>query len=585
MTSSPEPVDRIGTLFGGRYLLGGLLGVGGSATVYEAEDTAGRDEYGRPLRVAVKVLHPHLCASPSFRSAFLREAEKAGRLRHRNIASIWTSGVHDAGGMLMAWIALELVPGPTLTDWVTANGPLSASDALTVVDGLLSGLGEAHAAGIVHRDICPGNVILHDAVVGEPLTARMVKIVDFGLADLSGRSTVGADLLLAVSGDLASTGHGVVGSLNYLSPEQARGLPVAATGDLYQAGAVLYFLLTGQPPFPRSTADQVLQAHLSAPPPVPSALAPAARGLDRIMIQALAKEPANRFQTASEFQLALDASEISVPENPWKHVATNDQRSYQRTRVLLAPAPADPHRLAVGPAVPGSLDYLNPATKTTGDTPRPSRSPAGTPAMAVAAIAIAAVVLAAVFSAFSGTGVAARPAVVTTATEVTASPSAAPSSTASSSATAMVVVPTLYGKLGTAERLLHQAGLVLGQVTRTNSAEAAGTVLGQSPAAGAPVASGFAVNLLLASGKNSVPAVSGSTVAAATARLESAGFKVTTDFATDDLSVEVTGSEPSAGTVLRVGVTVNLVVAESSTPMASSPSPTVTASTAPSATP
>lgn len=283
-------------LVGGRYLLGELLGTGGTGSVFAAAD---QGEGGAP--VAVKLLHPHLCADAASRAAFLREAEHAIALRHRNIVRVHAAGLHDAAGITMPWIALDLLHGPTLRDHVEHTGPLPVGDAIAVGIGILDGLEAAHAAGIVHRDISPHNVILHHPgtplTAGAVLSAGMVRIVDFGLADLTGRTTLGSDVLLAGPADAAdpaaqpAAARGVVGNAAFMSPEQAQGRPVRSVSDLYQVGAVLHYALTGQPPFPRATTAQVLDAHIAAPPPVPSALAPAARPLDRIVTRALAKTP------------------------------------------------------------------------------------------------------------------------------------------------------------------------------------------------------------------------------------------------------------------------------------------------------
>jgi serine/threonine-protein kinase len=559
---SSDPTERLGALFGGRYRLRGLLGVGGSAAVYEADDLQDEVVDG-PARVAVKILHPHLCATQESRAAFLREAQRAGQLRHPNIVAVRASGLHDAGGMTMAWIALDFVDGPTLAEWVEEAGPLPPAAAVSVVRGVLAGLAAAHAVGLVHRDVSPRNVILEGAGVprSRSLAPEMARILDFGLADLAGRTTVGTDVLLSDGEDSAVAG--VVGNPEYISPEQARGRAVSSAGDLYQVGALLYFLLTGQAPFPRASAAQVLEAHITAPPPVPSALVSSSRPLDRVVTRAMAKEPEDRFPDAATFTEALDAAIARVGLT---HLGARAVGTYDPTRVMAAGA---------RPELPGStraqLYGIPEGIPAEPATPRPSSVPAGRPAvepprrntagiLAVAAIVF--VALLAVGSTFAAPALSARPV-----------PSGLPSSAAPSSATptptptptkpglsAEVTIPTLHGKLAAADRTLRLAGLALGRVTRTDSAEPAETVLGQAPDAGHVVARGTRVDIEVASGANAVPPTSGQSAAAAMAALQSAGFTAAANLAVVDATAPVLRSEPAEGTVLRLGVTVTVIL-------------------------
>ncbi len=556
--SSGQP-GSLGTLFGGRYRLRGLLGVGGSASVYEADDLAQSSPEG-PAPVAVKVLHPHLCATQEARSAFLREAQRAGQLRHPNIVAVRGSGLHDGAGVIMAWIALDYAEGPTLAEWVEAAGPLPPVAAVAVVRGVLAGLAEAHKAGLVHRDVSPRNVILEGAGAPGPrdLEPAMVRILDFGLADLSGRTTVGTDLLLSDGDDGAVAG--VVGNPEFISPEQARGRAVTAAGDLYQTGALLYFLLTGQAPYPRATAAQVLEAHITAPPPVPSALVVAARPLDRVVTRAMAKEPEDRFPDAAGFAEALVGALSRVG---FTQVHGAVAAPYTPTRVMA---------VAVRPELSGAAPARQPGGNRTEAAPR-------NPAAIIAVAAIAGVALVAVLSTFAAPAMSAHPpqGVLPPTTEAT---SATPTPRATkASLSASVTVPTLHGKLATAERALRAAGLQLGRVSRDESAEPAGTVLGQSPDAGQVVARGAAVNLQVASGANSVPATAGLTAAAAVATLQSAGFGAATNRDVLDATAAVLRTEPVEGTVLRLGVTVTLILDGDLTPShTTTPTPTTTAS-------
>ncbi|MEN2738118.1 PASTA domain-containing protein [Microbacterium sp. X-17] len=548
-------------LIGGQYALGELLGVGGSASVFAADDL----ETG--VRVAIKLLHPHLCADDATRAAFLAEADRAARLRDPHIVRVRGAGLHETGGVVMPWIALDLASGPTLRERVERHGPLPVADAAAVARGILAGLAVAHAEGIVHRDISPQNIVLDDRTPSEDggITPDAVRILDFGLADLTGRAAVGGDILLG------RDGANVIGNAHYMSPEQAQGLPVRAASDLYQVGAVLSYAVTGAPPFARPTTRQVLEAQVSAPPPVPSALVPSARPLDRIVTRAMTKTPARRYRDAAEFDAALrevDARPVPVGAPPLHESANaGDARGDAATRVLPEPRT-------------GSLDYLSPPPAATEAGPRERARSGG---IAAAATAIAVVIGLGIWAGMSAAGSAPPPTPTASAATQAAPPPPVASATPSLSTAAApgpppsvapVGVPPLFGTLAEAERALAAAGLALGTVSRVESAEAADRVLGQSPVAGAPVAPGAVVDVTVASGYNTVPPVAGSDAATAAAMLESAGFTVAGRPANG--TGAVTATSPAAGTVLRVGVTVMLRLAPTA-PSTPSSAPTESA--------
>lgn len=577
-------------LLGGRYRLGELLGVGGSASVYAAEDVEEPDPAGSPRRAAVKILHPHLSAAPEAREAFLREARAVQGVQHPNIAEVYASGVHEAGGVLLAWIALELVAGGSVADRVARRGPMGPGEAAAVLDGVLSALGAAHALGLVHRDVSPANVLL-TAPAG-PVRAEQVRLVDFGLADATGQAALGTDVLRAVPLAGAAS-RGVIGSADYMSPEQAQGRPVRAPGDLYQVGALGYFLLTGRPPYPRDTPAQVLAAHVSAPPPVPSALVPGARALDRVVTRAMAKAAARRYRDATEFRAALaavvDALDVAGADGEPVPVAPTGESAPGPTRVL-------------GPGGPSDLGYLEPdGPAAAGGPPVRSSAAASGMAGALAVVVVLAVAVWGVVSASAGTGPSGSPSMSVAASTAPSEPAGAPSAgdgsaTAASTAPSAepssqesappvppaptsVPVPTLSGTLEDAELTLRAAGLVLGDVTRTGSPESLDRVLEQAPAPGQDVATGAAVDVTVASGANTVPPVGGLALAAATAALHSAGFTVVSDRTDPTVgpTSTVSGTQPAAGAILRVGTPVTVILDDPDPSPGPSPDPSSSA--------
>lgn len=584
-------------LLGGRYLLGELLGVGGTASVFEGEDLESA-EAGH--RVALKILHPHLGEGARARERFLGEAGAAESLRHPNIAAVRASGLHEAGGVRIAWIALDLVEGGSLAEHVAEHGPLPGDQAAAVLSGVLSALSVAHRAGLVHRDVSPANVLLHEVEPGGSLTAAHVRLVDFGLADVTGHTALGGEVVAGersasevafeetttiFTGDdrLTSSvplapGTYVVGNPHYLSPEHAQGRPVRAGGDIYQAGALLHFVLTGQPPYPREQIADVVRAHVSAPPPVPSALVASARPFDRVVTKAMTKTPVRRFRDAEEMEAALAGA-----------VAQYAARSSAALVATGATDRAQPRDIAE------DLGYLR-ADPAAEPVPAQQRGTAVGVVLALAAVAVVGGVVWAVHGARvipeswsaplgldAAPSASASPAAPAPTVTGPATPSASRSAerqapdaastgrvpderTASASSTpsvppaGAVAVPALSGTLSQAEAALARAGLDLGSVRPVESSRPEDTVLDQLPAAEKYVARGTAVDLTVASGRNLVPQVAGLTVAEAIAALEAAGFTAST--ADPDVSSEtvVESTSPAVGTVVEVGARVTALV-------------------------
>ena len=265
----------IDTLFDGRYLITRKLGSGGMAKVYLAED----QELGR--RVAIKILDDRHASDAQFVERFRREAQNAGSLSHPNIVSIYDRG--EAGGSY--YIAMEYVEGRTLKELIVARGPSPIGIAIDYTRQILSALRFAHRKGIVHRDIKPHNMI----VDGD----GRVKVMDFGIARSS-------------TSQMTEAGS-IIGTAQYLSPEQARGAPVDQTSDLYSTGIVLYELLTGTVPFNGDTPVEIAMKHLSQTPDPPSAhRVEVPRDLDYVVLRALAKDAGDRYHSADEMDSDLE---------------------------------------------------------------------------------------------------------------------------------------------------------------------------------------------------------------------------------------------------------------------------------------
>ena len=265
----------INTLFDRRYRIVRKLGAGGMANVYLAED----QELGR--RVAIKILNDRHANDDQFVERFRREAKNAAGLSHPNIVSIYDRG--EAEGTY--YIAMEYLEGRSLKELIVARGPAPIALAIDYARQILGALRFAHRNGLVHRDIKPHNVLVDPE--------GRVKVTDFGIAR-------------AGASQMTEAGS-IIGTAQYLSPEQARGAPVDQTSDLYSLGIVLYELLTGVVPFTGDTPVEIAMKHLSTIPDPPSTLRPEIPpDLDLVIMRALAKDPGERYQSAAEMDADLD---------------------------------------------------------------------------------------------------------------------------------------------------------------------------------------------------------------------------------------------------------------------------------------
>ena len=279
----------INTLFDGRYRILRKLGAGGMANVYLAED----EELGR--RVAIKILNERYAEDDLFIERFRREAKSAAGLSHPNIVSIYDRG--EAEGTY--YIAMEVIEGRSLKELILTRDALPIGTAVAYAEQLLEALRFAHRHGIIHRDIKPHNVLVsadQQVKANEP----RLKVTDFGIARLG-------------ASQMTEAGS-IMGTAQYLSPEQARGAPVTAASDLYSAGVVLYEMLTGKVPFMGDSAIEIAMKHVNDLPAPPSTLRPEIPPeLDQIVLRALAKDPADRYQTAEEFIEDLERADAGLP--------------------------------------------------------------------------------------------------------------------------------------------------------------------------------------------------------------------------------------------------------------------------------
>ena len=318
---SPDPAA--GTVVAG-YRIVEQAGSGGMGVVYRAEETG---LGGRP--VALKLLPPALAGDPDFRARFLREMRVAAAIDHPNIIPIYRAG-EDRG---LLYLAMRYVHASDLRRVLEAEGRLDPARALAILDQVARALDAAHARGLVHRDVKPGNILLAPPVLdGDP---EHVYLVDFGLArsDSDDRSIGGAGSFL--------------GTPRYAAPEQAAGRQVDGRADGYALGCVLYECLTGQPPFPGGSGEAVLLAHLEAPPPRVTTLRPdLPPAIDQIVAKAMAKTPADRFPTCRTLITAARAA-LTSPAGP----AAPAPGAAAASAPIPTPGTPQPHPPVPGPPV------------------------------------------------------------------------------------------------------------------------------------------------------------------------------------------------------------------------------------------
>jgi eukaryotic-like serine/threonine-protein kinase len=463
------------TVIDGRYEVLSRIGTGGMADVYLARDQL----LGR--QVAVKLLHHRFAEDQEFVERFRREASSAAGLSHPNVVAIFDRGEWDG----TYYIAMEYLPGRSLKTVVREHGPLDPVSAIDVVTQILHAARFAHGRGVIHRDLKPHNVILDEE--------GRAKVTDFGIAR-------------AGASDMTLTGS-IMGTAQYLSPEQAQGLAVSASSDLYAIGIVLYELLTGAVPFDGETAVTIALKQVSAAPPPPSLLSSAVPPeLDAVVLRALAKDPAERFADAGEFLAALEYVRRSIDGAPGEGVVGNGPVSPATAALLLPPAERKP-----------AVEASNRKWWWIGGA-------------LLLALAVAAALLLLL-------------------------PSAKHQAT----------VPDVTGQTqAVASERLARAGLTAVPSSAVSTVVAAGLVIGESPPHGSVVDRGSRVTIVVSSGPGSavLPDVKGLTSAQAVQRLTKAGFKPTTQSqpSATVASGRVISTEPSGHTEAQAGSPVTVYV-------------------------
>ncbi len=550
------------TLFDGRYRIQRKLGSGGMANVYLAED----QELGR--RVAIKILNDRHANDDQFVERFRREAKNAAGLSHPNIVSIYDRG--EAEGTY--YIAMEYLEGRSLKELIVSRGPAPINVAIDYVRQILSALRFAHRNGIVHRDIKPHNVL----VDGE----GRLKVTDFGIAR-------------AGASQMTEAGS-IIGTAQYLSPEQAKGAPVDQTSDLYSVGIVLYELLTGVVPFTGDTPVEIAMKHLSAIPDPPSAhRSEIPRELDMVVMRALAKDPHERYQTAEE----LDADLARVAGGGRVSPATEEAA----TAIISRPPPA----VAGPPTAVTQLrqppPYAPPAAYYDYDEPRRRAIWPWLVALALVAGALVGayflyrqiqqqlssstvrvenyVGLREINAVRKISGIGLQPNVIrqfkadvdeTTVFRQSPRPGAKTNKGNEvtiyvSNGPPQVTVPDVVDQsVEVAVQRLADAGLKSKIVHVDNDADA-GTVIAQTPTDGASIDQGSTVTLKVSNGPKpvAVPNVIGHTFATANSELQAAGFAVRrNDVESNDPAETVVSTNPSVGTYQPAGSTITVNVSK-----------------------
>jgi eukaryotic-like serine/threonine-protein kinase len=476
------------SVLGDRYQVEARIGAGGMAEVYRGFDPV------LSRTVAIKVLLPQFARDASFVGRFRREAQAAARLNHPNIVGVYDTGQDDG----TQFIVMEFVEGRTLGEFLATGRRPTPVQSAEIAQKICSALAAAHAQGVIHRDIKPGNVMV--------TRDGTVKVMDFGIARVLGPET-------------APQTSAVLGTASYLSPEQAQGSPVDARTDIYSLGAVLYEMLAGRPPFTGDSPVAVAYKQVNERPATPSSLnADVPARLDAVVMKALSKNPANRYQSAEEFSEDLD-------------------RVIQGQEVEATPLLA-----GVGD---GTATQVISRPSQTAVLP-PPEEPKGSSRKVWLGILIGVLVVAIL----GGGGYL-----------------LVNSLTNEDNNNQFIKLDDYRGQTYVdAKRELEAKGLVVSRKTQeTDNPDDVGVVLAQTPAPGQDVAKGGTVELTVGVEPNTVdvPDVSGMTVAGAQSALRDANLTLGSQIpeASSDFDVgQVTRSDPAAGEAVAPGTAVDIHV-------------------------
>ncbi|MEV6334469.1 Stk1 family PASTA domain-containing Ser/Thr kinase [Nocardia vinacea] len=479
-----------------RYELGEIIGFGGMSEVHKARDLRlSRD-------VAIKVLRADLARDPTFYLRFKREAQNAAALNHPAIVAVYDTGEAEVDGGPLPYIVMEYVDGDTLRDIVRGKGPIPPRRAMEVVADVCAALDFSHKAGIVHRDMKPANIMIN--------RAGAVKVMDFGIARA-----------IADSSNPMTQTAAVIGTAQYLSPEQARGETVDARSDVYSVGCVLFEILTGEPPFTGDSPIAVAYQHVREDPRLPSHVHNGVpRELDSVVLKAMSKNPANRYQSAAEMR--ADLIRVLGGQKPSAPMVMTDE---DRTTILGSNEPA-----------PRSFRTVERNDDTAEQEPAEPASPRRNLYIALGAAA-AVIVAFALFWVLIGPG--ARP--------------------------DQVAIPDLSNRSAQqAQDSLQKLGFTVAIQQKPDNKVATGNVISTQPLGGSRVDKGSTITVQVSSGPAQVqiPRLDGMTQEQAEQQLNASGLRMDPNVQRKPSSAQETdkviGTDPSAGS--RVDVDRAIVV-------------------------